>query len=256
MTPILAAALDYADAGLSILPWSYVDGAKVPAVRWAELQDRRWTADEVAHWWRRRPSTNVGAVTGAISDLVVVDCDDDEAFAWASEHLPPTPWIVRTGRGAQLGYRHPGSRIGNRVRIGGMALDLRGDGGYVSMPPSAHRSGVLYRWGSHGDHRSPRPVFDPRWLPQPPPRQQPIHAPAWTGTERAYRGAHAWMARREPAVEGAGGHDHTRATAWALARMGLTWDQAWPLLADWNATCSPPWSEDALADLLVSALRK
>ena len=64
------------------------------------------------------------------------------------------------------------------------------------------------------------------------------------------------MRQREPAVEGQGGHDHTRSTAWALARMGLTWDQAWPLLEHWNSTCSPPWSQDDLAALLISALSK
>lgn len=247
-------ALDYASAGLSVLAWHYVDGAKRPSVRWAELQHRRWTRDEIEHWWSAHPRDNVGVVTGAISDLVVVDCDDDDAVDWAASSLPPTPWVVRTGRGAQLGYRHPGERVGNRVKIGGRAIDIRGDGGYVAMPPSAHKSGALYRWDGDGDHRSDRPTFDPAWFPAPPVRE--FSVPAWSGTESVFRRAEGWMRYREPAIEGNGGHDHTRSTAWALARMGLSWDQAWPLLADWNRTCFPPWSEDALAQLLVSALSK
>lgn len=256
MTTCGRAAAAYAEHGLSVIPWRYTDGAKRPSVRWREMQERRWSAGECRRWWMSHPDDNVGVVTGAISDLVVVDCDDDAALGWAVEHLPPTPWVVRTGRGAQLGYRHPGGTISNRTRVGTMALDLRGDGGYVAMPPSVHRTGAIYRWGASGDHTSARPVFAASWLPQPERAAVTFRVPAWSGTDRAARSAEAWMRRREPAILGAGGHDHTRATAWALAQMGLTWDQAWPLLERWNATCQPPWQEAELAQMLLSALRK
>jgi hypothetical protein len=88
-----------------------------------------------------------------------------------------------------------------------------------------------------------------------PPRRE-LRVVAHAGTAKSERQAAAWMANRPAAIEGQGGHDHTRSTAWALARMGLTWDQAWPLLEQWNSTCSPPWSQDDLAALLISALSK
>lgn len=252
------AAVAYASAGLSVLPWRYIDGGKRPTVRWGELQQRRWSVAEADAWWSGRGAADaVGVVTGAISDLVVLDCDDDDAAAWALDALPPTPWMVRTGRGLHLGYGHPGARVGNRTRIGGLALDLRGDGGYVAMPPSRHRSGAIYRWVGDGDHRSPRPTFSASWLPAPPrPAAWSVPPPAAPGSAECMRRGEAWMRHREPAIEGCGGHDHTRATAWALARMGLAWDQAWPLLAAWNATCLPPWPDDELARLLLSALAK
>ena len=83
-----------------------------------------------------------------------------------------------------------------------------------------------------------------------------LRVPAHVGSAKSARQAAAWMAARPAAIEAQGGRDHTRSTAWALARMGLTWDQAWPLLEQWNATCSPPWSQDDLAALLISALTK
>ena len=88
-----------------------------------------------------------------------------------------------------------------------------------------------------------------------PPRRE-LRVPAHVGAAKSARQAAAWMAARPAAIAAQGGHDHTRSTAWALARMGLTWDQAWPLLEQWNATCSPPWAQDDLAALLISALSK
>lgn len=251
------AAVAYARCGLSVLPWSYDEGRKKPCVKWREMQRTPWTTDDAERWWSRNPSHNVGVITGAISNLVVVDCDNEQAIAWADANLPDTDWRVTTGRGVQLGYRAPadGSEVRNRTKIGGMELDLRGEGGYVSMPPSVHRTGARYQWQRGPQHHAVvwLPHFEPAWMPQPP-AVAPRIPPPWSGTERAGSNAAAWMRHRDPAVQGQGGHDHAVKTAWALASMGLDWSQAWPLYERWNATCLPPFSEGELARMLLSAL--
>src|SRR5262249_7272953 len=59
-------------------------------------------------------------------------------------------WVSRTGRpegGWQQFFRHPGNgtTIGNRAGLR-PGLDVRGDGGYVILPPSLHASGRHYEW--------------------------------------------------------------------------------------------------------------
>lgn len=67
---LLHAALDYAAAGLPVLP---CDG-KVPRNR-GGLTNASADVDVVAEWWRRWPSANVGVVTGSASGFSVLDVD-------------------------------------------------------------------------------------------------------------------------------------------------------------------------------------
>jgi len=257
MTPptLLRAATFYARWGLSVLAWRYVNENKRPAHPWKLLQSVPRSESDVRDWWTRNPSDNVGIVTGRASGVVIIDLDSPEALAWA-EHLPSTPWRVQTGRGEQRGYAWPGFAVNNRAHVGGMALDIRGDGGYVAMPPSVHKSGRVYTWlGRPWDHPS-LPVYDPSWLPAEPERPRSPAPPPAATPDVACRRAAAWMAKREPAVQGQGGHGHTVRTAWALASWGLPFGDAWSLLVAWNQTCSPPWNEAELREILDGAWRK
>ena len=67
---VLAAALDYASAGLPVLP---LDG-KFPRNRGGLTQASTDPA-VIADWWRRWPTANVGLRTGFESRLVVLDVD-------------------------------------------------------------------------------------------------------------------------------------------------------------------------------------
>ena len=238
----LTAARFYASRRLSVLAWRYTDGAKRPAHAWKAMQDFAQSVDDVTAWWRAHPDDNVGIVTGAISDLVIVDCDDDAACKWVESHLPYTPWRVQTGRGKQYGYRHPGGRVGNRAHIAGMAMDLRGDGGYVSAPPSVHKSGAVYSWICvPWRSEAPIPTFDPAWLP-PEPARPPMAPPPPPGVSDAsrLRGATAWFAQRAPAIAGQGGRHWTLKTTARAATLGIGYGDCLDLLRVWNANCQPP----------------
>jgi hypothetical protein len=144
------AALQYLAMGWSIIPVG-ID-TKTPCIQWAQYQERRPTQEEVEGWFDRGVPDgkgglttifNIGIVTGAISNLVVLDCDNDEAVAYAVTDADAWSVVgVKTSRGRHFYFAHPGGRVQNAV--GGTAhnwpavsgLDLRGDGGYVVAPPS------------------------------------------------------------------------------------------------------------------------
>ena len=173
---ILDHARRYLALGLSVIPVPRADGTrfdgKVPAIAWREYQSRLATESEVLAWFAANTPTNFAIVTGAVSDLVVVDADSEEARRWVARTLTYTPWQVKTSRGFHLYYRHPDVRVTNRARIetgaGRLALDCRGDGGFVIAAGSVHASGFLYR--EAGDWSAPRsevPRFWPGWLERP-----------------------------------------------------------------------------------------
>ena len=70
--------------------------------------------------------------------------------------------------------------------------------------------------------------------------------------ERARR----YLAKMPPAITGQHGHDQTFAVACTLVQgFGLSVADAAPLFAEYNARCSPPWSEHDLAHKLADADR-
>src|SRR5262249_4377369 len=110
---------------------------------WKPLQTNRPTDADLVLWFGNRHRHNIALVTGAISRIVFVDTDSAAGEAWVEAHLPPTPLRTRTSRGHHYGYRHPGSRVPNRVQLAD-GVDISGDGGYVVAPGSRHRSGIYY----------------------------------------------------------------------------------------------------------------
>ena len=145
---LAAAALEYAAAGLPVLPLA----GKVPRI---EGGLTRASADVavVAEWWRRWPDANIGIRTGAESGLVVVDVDVQHGGAGTLKalerergQLPRTAEVLTGGGGRHLLFRHPGRDVRNSAGQLGPGLDVRGDGGYVVAPPSVHENGRQYRW--------------------------------------------------------------------------------------------------------------
>jgi len=70
----------------------------------------------------------------------------------------------------------------------------------------------------------------------------------------AVRRARAYLQRAEPAIEGQGGSQTCFRVACALVHgFSLTDDEAMEAIGDWNASCSPPWSDKELRHKLSDA---
>lgn len=126
--------------------WSLIPikpGDKRPACPWETYQRIRPEEPTVRRWWRE--GFNLAVVTGELSGVVVVDCDSLEGSVEAMKlGLPQTP-TATTGKGRHYYFAHPGVPVRNAVRLL-PDVDIRGDGGYVVIPPSKHPNGSTYRW--------------------------------------------------------------------------------------------------------------
>lgn len=70
----------------------------------------------------------------------------------------------------------------------------------------------------------------------------------------AVRRARLYLSRADPAIEGQGGSQTCFRVACALVHgFSLTDDEAMEAISDWNATCSPPWSDKELRHKLSDA---
>lgn len=205
-----------------------------------------------------RPGFNVGIHTGLVGDcaapVVVVDCDDAEALRWCQRQLPWTPIAARTRNGVHLFYWRPAAtlHVASRGKVGGMALDVRADGGNVVVAPSVHPDGGCYEWLRHPStvNLGDVPEYRPEWLPAAP-AVVPVVIPRGAMGQRsaaAYERARAYARQTPPAVAGQGGSLATFKLAVALVRgFALPEEQALAVLAtEFNPRCEPPWNEAEL----------
>jgi hypothetical protein len=130
------------------------------------------TTDEakIRSWWSKWPNANVGIVTGAESNLVVLDVDPrhdgDKALADLEKlhtHLPKTALVHTGGNGFHHLFLHPGFPIKNKVGVA-PGLDIRGDGGLIVAAPSLHQSGNHYEWDENCRPETVELAPLPTWL--------------------------------------------------------------------------------------------
>ena len=157
----LQAALHYCDKGFSVIP---IRPDKKPFIQWQDFQKRRATDEEIRAWWTKWPMANVGIVTGEISGIFVIDCDNEEAYNKIQELLPDSfiTCIAKTPRGYHLYLIYPkGQNISNATSII-PGVDIRGEGGYIIAPPSVNVEGKVYMWlpGMSIDEVAPTTIPD------------------------------------------------------------------------------------------------
>ena len=147
MSETLNAALEYLDMGWAVIP--IAAETKKPHIKWGVYVDenRLPTEDEVIDWFTRWPDASLAILTGELSGLVIVDCDNERALQAAEDHgLTRTPVKVKTKKGWHFYYQFPKNSgwIKNRAGTDGngrewpavSGLDLRGSKGYALAPPS------------------------------------------------------------------------------------------------------------------------
>lgn len=137
------------------------DGKAVPA--WKGLQTKPPTADDIAIWFAKPNGKGLAVVTGAVSELVIIDFDGPEGEQ-LRERLG-LPAHVRTGSGgAHTYFQHPGWNVSTlnskaKAELGARwpGLDIRADGGYAVMPPSRNTKGP-YLWEAQAGLPEPLPL--------------------------------------------------------------------------------------------------
>lgn len=107
--------------------------------------------NRIREMFRRVPGGMLAMRTGAESGIVVVDIDPGHGGAVLPEIMPPTAYVVTGSGGLHLWYRHPATRVPCSQSRVGPGIDIRGEGGYVVVPPAIHpRTGLPYRWAGNG----------------------------------------------------------------------------------------------------------
>lgn len=158
------AALDYIGRGWPIVP---VGRNKIPLVPWKEYQNRLPTVKEINQWLEKWPNLNWAVVTGAFSGIVIIDIDPRHGGNESMKELvktygllPNVPKTITGGGGRHYYFRHPGFFVKSSTLKPG--VEIKGDGGLVTLPPSVHQSGKSYEWERHPNSSLIKPM--PGWL--------------------------------------------------------------------------------------------
>ncbi len=172
------AALGYGRKLWEILPLR----GKVPAISKRDggngVLDASSDLLQIAAWWDRYPSANIGARVPA--GVIVTDTDPrtnpnvDEDLKDAVGELPDTLTAIsgRGDGGRHFYWRHPGGRIYTRDLPAG--VDVKSHAGYVVLPPSIHPdSGQPYQWVDPSAPILEAPLRLQLLLAAPPPPKRP-----------------------------------------------------------------------------------
>ncbi|MCP3680302.1 MAG: hypothetical protein GY782_08655 [Gammaproteobacteria bacterium] len=145
MTKLEAALRYLKEYKFSVIPCK---ANKKAYVKWEEFQKRQATEDEIKEWWAKWPDANIAVVTGKVSGgLAIIDIDEQKGFEAIQEYIPDTlefP-ISKTPSGGEHFWFRTNANISNNSRVV-PGCDLRAEGGYVLVPPSANGNGKQYSW--------------------------------------------------------------------------------------------------------------
>lgn len=237
---VLQCASAYLEAGLSVIPIR--PGDKKPLIDWAEFQTRRATADEIEQWSSTWPDMNLAVVTGEVSGVTVVDLDGDAGRDSAAS-IPdwPSTLTQKSPHGSHCFFAHePGVRNAAGILPG---VDIRGEGGYVLVFPSALSDGGTYAWV----RRVPLAPYPAAMLPGKATASVADaivdNAPGWV-TAALVNGA----------GQGARNQTAARLAGYFVAR-GLPEDILLQVLHPFAKACDPPFSRVELADTIHSVMR-
>ena len=133
----LQAALHWANRGFVVFPCR----DKKPLTEHG-FKDASGSGAQIRAWWTQWPDAGIGLPTGKVNSLAVVDVDDSEALeAFQRDHgrLPETKEAITPRGGRHLYFRYyPEGGVIRSVAafMDYNGLDIRGNGGYVVVPPT------------------------------------------------------------------------------------------------------------------------
>jgi putative DNA primase/helicase len=267
MSALLTAAVEYASHRIAVFPvWSIEHGrcgcgnacqspGKHPISQCAPRGFQDATTDEtiIRQWWAQYPSANIATPT---SWAIVLDIDprhggDATLITLEQQHgaLPDTATVFTGGGGRHLYFARPAVLIRNSAGKIGPGVDVRGEGGYVLLPPSAHVSGGTYR------DDVDRPLFETPLAPMPAWLVALATAIAPTNGQASHRTSDEWAAKLVGAPEG-----QRRAVALEIAGhllgKGIGSREAEEILIMFAARCQPPFPELEVREIVRDLMRR
>ncbi len=123
---------------------------------WREYQNERPTREQVINWWTKYPDANIAVITGSISGIGVVDIDLDKETKKLAPEMEdvikklPVTLTATTGSGGKHYFYKLTQPINSSNRIINF-VDIRGEGGYIILPPSIHLSGNQYSFDNDNE---------------------------------------------------------------------------------------------------------
>jgi putative DNA primase/helicase len=238
-----SAALEYAYNRIAVFPLKPLD--KTPIYK-GGFHNATADPQSVAWLWDDNPQANIGMPTGTASGRFVLDIDNkngsngfDTLASWEKQGwiLPKTLTALTPNAGKHHYFNYPGITITSRAGIA-PGIDIRGDGGYVVVPPSRLDHGEPYRYEDPSV-----PIADaPQWLLSLlTVKSPPIITDFQTDTDVIANGR-----RNDTLIRKAG----------ALRRIGADEEQIFRWLWDTNLSrCNPPLDEKEVRGIATSAGR-
>lgn len=208
------------------------------------------TMEQIEKWWTEWPEANIGCATGKRNGFFVLDIDPRDGgdlsldlLIQKNGPLPDTRWHITGGKGFHYFFKIPdGISINNSASSIAPGIDIKGDGGYIILPPSRHSSGGRYDMNG-GDV----PIADPPgWLLS----LILQHAQKTTSTTSGETKTFS-----VPIEIKSGSRNTTLfSLARSLSRKGLSQDAALSaVFAENKLKCNPPLSDSEVKEIVDSA---
>jgi hypothetical protein len=234
----LEQALSLLKLGWSVIPLG-ID--KRPLIEWKPFQSEKASEEQINEWFSKT-EVNIGVVTGKISNLIVVDIDPRHG---GTEEAFKDIQTVKsaTGGGGWHYYFQYVEGVQNSANIK-PGIDIRGEGGYVVVPPSSHSSGKDYEWiiaPDTTDKLIPLPEFIKEWI----------------GDQKG-KSATNGKSRVNNLLNGVEEGNRNESAASVVGKLLKRfkedeWEsEAWVLFQAWNKQNNPPLLDDELRTIFES----
>lgn len=252
-----AAAREYAAAGIPIFP---VEPAGKKPANSRGFLDSTTDLARVDEIWGDNPNLNIGACPDFVGNSVVdIEADGIDMWEILKQETPPTRTVRTPNGGLHLTFK--GSMKSSVRKLFGpdIAVDTRGQGGYVLLPPSIvmAKDGTLRSYVVEDDHA----IGDlPDWIKSgvatTAVKVEASGAELDTVGDRARARRHLvnLVRANDVAIAGRGGNNRAYQVSCELLELGVAPDTALVLLEEeWSPHCIPPWTRDELATHVLNA---
>lgn len=133
---MLAAALEYAEAGFAVFP--LLPGEKIPLRNSQGMKEATTNKAMIESWWTKTPQANIGISMGKISGIFGIDIDfKDGCDPTFPQKLPPTIMVRTPTGGLHAFFKYPSGGIRNNKKLEKGAT-VRSEGYYFVAVPSIH----------------------------------------------------------------------------------------------------------------------